>query len=163
MLTEVTLWVAAALHFTSVHWGTDECLTTSLQGWVKNCSSNQWSAVELEIQKRCAYFSIWAESASSRTPLPQSYLCIPEGRPDLTVIWSLRSEEDCGRLENILGLPWWLRWWKSACNAGDPGLIPGLGRSTGGGHGYPLQCSCLENSLEVKPLGASPWGEYFTV
>ena len=29
----------------------------------------------------------------------------------------------------------------SACNAGDPGLIPGLGRSTGEGIGYPLQCS----------------------
>ena len=31
------------------------------------------------------------------------------------------------------------------CNAGDLGLIPGLGRSLGGGHGNPLQCSCLEN------------------
>ena len=30
---------------------------------------------------------------------------------------------------------------ESACNAGDPGLIPGLGRSTGEGIGYPLQCS----------------------
>ena len=28
---------------------------------------------------------------------------------------------------------------ESACNAGDPGLIPGLGRSTGEGKGYPLQ------------------------
>ena len=31
------------------------------------------------------------------------------------------------------------------CNAGDLGLIPGLGRSPGGGHGNPLQYSCLEN------------------
>ena len=30
---------------------------------------------------------------------------------------------------------------ESACNAGDPGLIPGSGRSTGEGIGYPLQCS----------------------
>ena len=30
---------------------------------------------------------------------------------------------------------------ESACNAGDPGLIPGLGRSAGEGIGYPLQCS----------------------
>ena len=30
---------------------------------------------------------------------------------------------------------------ESVCNAGDPGLIPGLGRSTGEGVGYPLQCS----------------------
>jgi len=30
-------------------------------------------------------------------------------------------------------------WKESACNAGDLGVIPGLGRSPGGGHGYPLQ------------------------
>ena len=34
---------------------------------------------------------------------------------------------------------------ESACNAGDLGLIPGLGRSPGGGHGNLLQYSCLEN------------------
>ena len=37
---------------------------------------------------------------------------------------------------------------ESACNAGDPGLIPGLGKSPGEGNGNPLQCSCLENSLD---------------
>ena len=35
-----------------------------------------------------------------------------------------------------------------ACNAGDPGLIPGLGRSPGEGNGNPLQCSCLENAMD---------------
>ena len=30
----------------------------------------------------------------------------------------------------------------------DMGLIPGLGRSPGGGHGNPLQCSCLEDPLD---------------
>ena len=34
---------------------------------------------------------------------------------------------------------------ESACNAGDLCLIPGVGRSPGGGHGNPLQYSCLEN------------------
>ena len=36
-------------------------------------------------------------------------------------------------------------------NAGDirdTGLIPGLGRSLGGGHGHPLQYSCLENPVD---------------
>ena len=33
-------------------------------------------------------------------------------------------------------------------NAGDAGLIPGLGRSPGGGHGNPLQYSCQENSMD---------------
>ena len=37
---------------------------------------------------------------------------------------------------------------ESACNAGDPGLIPGLGRSPGEGNGNPLQYSCLENSKD---------------
>ena len=38
---------------------------------------------------------------------------------------------------------------ESACNAGDPGLIPGLGRSPGEGNGYLLQYySCLENSMD---------------
>ena len=35
-----------------------------------------------------------------------------------------------------------------ACNAGDPGLIPGSGRSPGEGNGNPLQYSCLENSMD---------------
>ena len=37
----------------------------------------------------------------------------------------------------------------SACNAGNSGLIPGLGRSPGEGIGYPLQYSCLENHRGV--------------
>ena len=37
---------------------------------------------------------------------------------------------------------------KSACSAGDPGLIPGLGRSPGEGNGNPLQYSCLENPTD---------------
>ena len=37
---------------------------------------------------------------------------------------------------------------ESACNAGDPGLIPGLGRSPGEGNGNPLQYSCLENYMD---------------
>ena len=42
---------------------------------------------------------------------------------------------------------------ESACRAGDPGSAPGSGRSPGEGHGYPLQCSCLEN----------PWTEELNV
>ena len=36
----------------------------------------------------------------------------------------------------------------SACNAGDPGSIPGSGRSPGEGNGNPLQHSCLENPMD---------------
>ena len=36
----------------------------------------------------------------------------------------------------------------STANAGDAGSIPGLGRSSGGGNGHPLQYSCLENPMD---------------
>ena len=57
-------------------------------------------------------------------------------------------------MENINGLVYaWLFPGGSvgkafALNAGDPGLIPGLGRFTGEGNGNPLQYSCLENSMD---------------
>ena len=48
---------------------------------------------------------------------------------------------------------------ESACNAGDLGSIPGLGRSPGGGHGTPLQYPCLENPHGQRSLvGFSLWG-----
>ena len=52
---------------------------------------------------------------------------------------------------------------ESACNTGDTGSIPGLGRSAGEGIGYPLQCSwaslvaqLVKNLPEVPVLGRSP-------
>ena len=48
---------------------------------------------------------------------------------------------------------------KSACNVGDLGLVPGLGRSLGGRHGNPFQYSCLKNPHGPRSLTAySPWG-----
>ena len=48
---------------------------------------------------------------------------------------------------------------ESTCNVGDLGSIPRLGRSPGGGHGNPLQYSCLENPHGQRTLaGYSPWG-----
>ena len=55
----------------------------------------------------------------------------------------------------VLGLPRWLSGKESTCNAGaggDVSLIPGLGRSPRGGHGNPLQYSCLENPMEPGGL-----------
>ena len=46
------------------------------------------------------------------------------------------------------GFPSGLDGKEPACNEGDLGLIPGLGRSPGGEHGNPLQCSCLENPMD---------------
>ena len=48
---------------------------------------------------------------------------------------------------------------ESACNVGDLGSIPGLERSPGGGHGSPLQYSCLENPDGQRSLvDCSPRG-----
>ena len=52
----------------------------------------------------------------------------------------------------LMGFPYGSASKESACNAGDLGLIPGLGRSPGEGKGYLLQYCGLENSMD------SPWG-----
>ena len=45
-----------------------------------------------------------------------------------------------------------------ACSAGDPGSIPGWGRSPGEGNGHPLQYSCLENPMDREPGGLQSTG-----
>ena len=47
---------------------------------------------------------------------------------------------------------------ESACSVGDLGLIPGLGRSPGEENGYPLQYSCLENSMDTGAWQATVHG-----
>ena len=56
--------------------------------------------------------------------------------------WKLPSLES--------GFPSALDGKASVCNAGDPGLIPGLGRSPGEGNGSPLRYSCLENPMDRR-------------
>ena len=47
---------------------------------------------------------------------------------------------------------------ESACNAGDQGSFPGLGKSSGEGYGNPLQYSCLENPMDREAWGATLHG-----
>jgi len=47
---------------------------------------------------------------------------------------------------------------ESACSVGDMGSIPGLRRSLGGGNGYPLQYSGLENSMDKGAWQATVYG-----
>ena len=63
------------------------------------------------------------------------------------------GQEDPWRRDRLptsvfLGFPGGSAGKESTCNAGDLGLIPGLGRSPGEGKGYPLQYSGLENSMD---------------
>ena len=57
-----------------------------------------------------------------------------------------------------LGFPGGSAGKESACKAGDPSLIPGLGSSPGEGIGYPLQYSCLENPHGQRNLVATVHG-----
>ena len=64
--------------------------------------------------------------------------------PELcTVCWALYSAKD---------FPGGSDGKEFTCNVKDLGLIPGLGRSPGEGHGSPLQYSCLENSMDTGSL-----------
>ena len=64
-------------------------------------------------------------------------------------------------LSNRIGHPWWFSGKESDCSAGDAvdtDSIPGSGRSPGGGHGKPLQYSCLENPMEREDWRATIHG-----
>ena len=59
---------------------------------------------------------------------------------------------------NHLGFPGGSSGKEAACNAGDLGSIPGLGRSPGGGHGNLIQYSCLEVSMDRGAWWATVYG-----
>ena len=58
----------------------------------------------------------------------------------------------------VLGFPEGSDGKESTCNARDPALIPGLGRSPGEENGYPFQYSCLENSMDKGAWQATVHG-----
>ena len=61
------------------------------------------------------------------------------------------------QVQTVQGLPWWLSGKESACQEGDVGSIPGLGRTPGKGNGNPLQYSCRGNLMDRGAWWA-PWG-----
>ena len=70
-------------------------------------------------------------------------------------IWNASLNLGNASWPRLNGLLWWLSGTESAYNArdtGDEGLIPGSGRSPGGGHGNPLQYSC-----PGKPVDRGAW------
>ena len=92
----------------------------------------------------CNYESVWIPSSCTSSTLYKPNIYTTETQAQT------RYGEDQKAAEN------WGDWVfpsgsdgkESPCNAGDPGLIPGLKRSPGEGRGYPLQYSCLENSMD---------------
>ena len=60
----------------------------------------------------------------------------------------IKFHQICFLPRETMGFPGGSEVKASAPNAGDPGSIPGLGRSPGKGKGNPLQYSCLENPMD---------------
>ena len=57
-----------------------------------------------------------------------------------------------------VGFPGYSDSKESACSAGDPGLTSGWGRSPGEGNGNPLQCSCLQKTMDRGAWGTAVHG-----
>ena len=82
------------------------------------------------------------------SPLPMDFL-----KP-LSISYSSLNSWYLGKV-----LPWWFRWYRICLQCGRPWFDLLVGRSPGGGHGNPLQYSCLENLHGQGSLvGYSPWG-----
>ena len=74
---------------------------------------------------------------------------------------TLTSVHDCWKNHKYhihWGLPRWYGGKEYACNAGDAGSIPGLGRPPRGGNGNPLQYSCLGNFMDSEACQATVHG-----
>ena len=85
----------------------------------------------------------WKTKKASMPNSPKALVSWVLGRKELETTWLSRGFPDSSAGK------------ESACNAGDPGLILGLGRSPGEGIGYPLQYSGLENSMECRVHGVT--------
>ena len=101
--------------------------------------------------KVSALFPVEVDRGTHQQDLLLFYLAMQSFKIDLRPIWKywLRL---CA---SSMGFPGGSAGKESACNAGDLGLIPGLGRSLGEGKGYPLQYSGLENSMDYLVHGVA--------
>ena len=71
--------------------------------------------------------------------------------PELMITQQTTQFKLCTK--DYMGFPGGLDGKESACNAGDPGSIPGSGRFLGEGNGNPLQYSCLKIPWREEPTG----------
>ena len=123
--------------------------TITLPGEAPACFSNLLSYTELRTSQPCwTEMPVKAGSTQGSTLSPAGL----KGKAVKPVIPICSSLGTCfSLLWSIfiyLGFPGGPVGKESACNAGDPGSIPGSGRSPGEGKGYPLQYSGLKNSMD---------------
>ena len=92
-------------------------------------------------------YSHWLQEQSGVAQLVKNLPAVQE-TPVQFLNWEDPLEKGWATHSSILGLPSWLSWQRTTCNARDLCLIPRLGRSPGEGNGYPYQYSGLENSMD---------------
>ena len=102
-----------------------EQLSTSTGSMQSFCPSNSW----------------WEFCSQNNTLMKTHWGCI---------ITIESKGDNYFSIRNVLTFTWGSDSKESACNAGDLGSIPGSGRSLGGGNGYLLWYSCLENSMDKR-------------
>ena len=110
----------------------------------------------------------WVKGVRAGPCLPQPWIVITQGnvRVSREISFELRIPKGWIwkplNLHNfsplVRGFPHSSVGKESACNAGDPGSIPGSGRSPGEGNGNPLQYSCLENPMDRGAWQATAHG-----
>ena len=102
-----------------------------------------------------SFLFIWGKRHVSLSPVPgwvpSLHFCVlTESRH---TFWTFKFT-----FSNILDFPGGSDGKESACNVGGPGSITGSGRCPAERNGYPLQYSCLKNSMDRGAWWRSPWG-----
>ena len=122
-------------------------------GWRSLVGCSPWGREESDTTERLHFASsLSCIGEGNGNPLQCSCLENPrDGGAWWAAIYGIvESQTQLKRLRSSSS-SWWLRGEESACNVGDAGdtdLIPGSGRSPGGGNGNPLWYSCLENPMD---------------
>ena len=129
-----------------------DCFPLGWNGWIALQSKTLKSLLQHHSSKasilRCSAFFI----------VQLSHLCLTTGKIIALTTWTFAGKVMSLLLNTlsrfVMGFPSGSNSKESACNLGDLGSIPGLGRSHGGWHGNLLQYSCLENPHGQRSLVA---------
>ena len=103
----------------------------------------------------------WLVFTGPCVPWYEHHQCLVEGLGHCRLYWQpglFFFSCLCAKRQMRMGFPGGSAGKEFACNAGDLGLIPGLGRFPGEGNGNPLQYSCLENSMDWRAWWAAVHG-----
>ena len=118
-----------------------------------------WRAVAHGVAKSRTQLSDWTTTTTKILCTWASLIKLIKNLSAMQKTGSISLGEGMLPTPRFTGFPGGSDGKESTRNTGDLGSIPGLGRSPGGGHGHPLQYSCLENPHGQRSLvGYSPWG-----